>query len=283
MNSRRLDPKAYGEVFEQKEVFICASEKMRRIKEIINQVASSDDTILIQGETGVGKGVIARVIYQHSSRKAAPFVTVHCAAFPEELLDIEMFGYEEGASRGAHWHKPGRFELAHHGTVFLDEVSEIPLSLQFKFLQVLQDRTVLRIGAKKETCVDVRILGATNQNMDAAVRNGSFREDLYLCLNGVNITIPPLRDRKEEIPVYVDYFLTKYQIKYNVQLDPIPDPIMKVLIDHRWSGNVRELETAIKRFVVLRGRVVLSEDLFVQGTLFDDSYLRHKPEESLFS
>ena len=267
MNSRRLDPKAYGEAFEEKEVFICASEKMRRIKEMIHHVAGSDATILIQGETGVGKGVIGRVIYQHSSRKAAPFITVHCAAFPEELLDIEMFGYEQGAFRGAHRHKPGRFELAHHGTVFLDEVSEIPLSLQSKFLQVLRDRTVLRIGAKKEICVDVRILAATNRNMDEAVRKGSFREDLYRCLNAVNITIPPLRDRKEEIPVYVDFFLNKYQIKYNVQLDPISEQMMKVLIDHRWLGNIRELETAIKRFVVLRGQAVISEDLYVQGTV----------------
>ena len=267
MSSRRLDPKAYGEAFEQKEVFICASEKMRRIKEMITHVARSDVTILIQGETGVGKEVIARVIYQHSSRKTAPFVTVHCAAFPEELFAIEMFGYEQGAFRGAHQHKPGRFELAHHGTVFLDEVSEIPLSLQSKFLHVLRDRTVLRIGAKKEICVDVRILAATNRDMDEAVRNGSFREDLYRFLNGATITIPPLRERKEEIPVYVDYFLNKYQIKYNVHLEPISDQIMKGLIDHRWSGNIRELETAIKRFVVLRGQAVISEDLYVQGTL----------------
>ena len=199
-----------GEVTRGNGIFIYVSEKMQRIKEIIDQVANTDVTVLIQGESGVGKEVVARSIHLNSLRRDKPFVKVNCAALPQELLESELFGYEKGAFTGAYRQKPGKFELAHGGTIFLDEISEISFSLQAKLLQVLQDREFSRLGGKRDVRVDVRVLVATNKNIDEAVKNSRFREDLYYRLNVVNINIPPLRDRKEEIPVFAEYFLEKF-------------------------------------------------------------------------
>ena len=232
-------------------IFIYASEKMQRVKEIIDQVANTDVTILIQGESGVGKEVVARSIHLNSQRRDKPFVKVNCAALPSELLESELFGYERGAFTGAYRQKPGKFELAHGGTIFLDEITEISLGLQAKLLQVLQDREFSRLGGKKDIRVDVRILGATNKNVEEAVKTGHFREDLYYRFNVVNITIPPLRERVEEIPVFVEYFLNKFSKKYQKTVKSIPPSLMKVILRHHWPGNVRELENAIQRFVVL--------------------------------
>ncbi len=251
MDSRSLNPEVYGELSQGKGSYICASDKMHRINEVIHHVADSDVSILIQGETGVGKEVVARLIHQNSPRKTKPFIKVHCAAFPEELLESEMFGYEKGAFTGAYRHKRGRFELADQGTIFLDEIPEVPLHLQRKFLHVLQHGTVSRLGGKEEIRVDVRVLAATNKDIGEAVTNGSFREDLYKRLSRVNITIPPLRERKEEIPVYVEYFLNKFRRKYNVHADSVSDRMMKALNERRWSGNVRELENVIQSLFVL--------------------------------
>jgi two-component system response regulator AtoC len=252
---RQLSSSTFVEVGEmmprERGIFIYASDKMHRVKEIIDQVADTDITVLIQGESGVGKEVVARSIHQNSNRRDKPFVKVNCAALPQELLESELFGYEKGAFTGAYRKKPGKFELANGGTIFLDEIAEISSSLQAKLLQVLQDREFSRLGGKKDIRVDVRVLAATNKNIEDAVRSGRFREDLYYRLNVVNMTVPPLRERREEIPVFVEYFLSKFNEKYQKKADPLPETLMKAFLGHNWLGNVRELENLIQRYVVL--------------------------------
>jgi two-component system response regulator AtoC len=186
---------------------------------------------------------------------------VNCAALPPELLESELFGYEKGAFTGAYRQKPGKFELANGGTILLDEISEMSLSLQGKLLQVLQDREFSRLGGKKDIRVDVRVLVATNKNIEEGVKNGRFREDLYYRLNVVNITIPPLRERKEEIPIFVEYFLDKFSKKYQKKVNPLSDKMMKAFLRHHWLGNVRELENVIQRFVVLGNEKAIIEEL----------------------
>jgi two-component system response regulator AtoC len=217
--------------------------------------------VLIQGESGVGKEVVARSIHLNSFRREKPFVKVNCAALPSELLESELFGYEKGAFTGAYRQKPGKFELANGGTIFLDEISEMSLSLQGKILQVLQDREYSRLGGKKDIRVDVRVLVATNKNMEEGVKNGRFREDLYYRLNVVNITIPPLRERNEEIPIFVEYFLDKFSKKYQKKVNSLSDKMMKAFLRHYWQGNVRELENMIQRFVVLGNEKAIIEEL----------------------
>lgn len=241
-----------GEMMAQDQgIFIYASEKMRRIKEIIDQVANTDVTVLLQGESGVGKEVVARSIHLNSFRRDKPFVKVNCAALPAELLESELFGYEKGAFTGAHRRKPGKFELANGGTIFLDEIGEISPYLQAKLLQVIQDHEFSRLGGKNDVKVDVRILVATNRNIEQAVREGRFREDLYYRLNVVNITVPPLRVRKEEIPVFVEYFANKFAAKFNKQLKPLTEYLWKAFYEYHWPGNIRELENLIQRYIVL--------------------------------
>jgi two-component system response regulator AtoC len=250
-----------GEVTREEGIFIYTSDKMHRIKEIADQIANTDVTVLIQGESGVGKEVVARSIHLNSFRRERPFVKVNCAALPQELLESELFGYEKGAFTGAYRQKPGKFELANGGTIFLDEISEISLSLQGKLLQVLQDREFSRLGGKKDIRVDVRVLVATNKNMEEGVKSGRFREDLYYRLNVVNITIPPLRERSEEIPIFVEYFLDKFSKKYQKKVIPLSDKMMKAFFQHHWLGNVRELENVIQRFVVLGNEEAIIEEL----------------------
>jgi two-component system response regulator AtoC len=243
------------------EMFIYTSEEMQRIKEVIDQVADMDVTVLIQGESGVGKEVVARYTHVNSFRRDKPFMKVNCAALPQELLESELFGYEKGAFTGAYCLKPGKFELAHGGTIFLDEIAEIPLSLQAKLLQVLQDKEFSRLGGKVDVRVDVRVLVATNKNMEEAVKNGQFREDLYYRLNVVNITIPPLRERKEEIPIFVEYFIDKYGKKYNKKINSLSDRTMRTLLAHHWLGNVRELENMIQRYTVFGNEEAIMDGL----------------------
>jgi len=250
-----------GEVTREEGFFIYTSDKMQRIKEIIDRIANTDVTVLIQGESGVGKEVVARSIHLNSFRRERPFVKVNCAALPHELLESELFGYEKGAFTGAYRQKQGRFELANGGTVFLDEISEMSLSLQGKLLQVLQDKEFSRLGGKKDIRVDVRVLVATNKNMEEGVENGRFREDLYYRLNVVNITIPPLRERREEIPIFVEYFLDKFSKKYQKKVTPLSDKMMKVFSQHHWLGNVRELENVIQRLIVLGNEKAIIEEL----------------------
>ena len=250
-----------GEMTQENGIFIYAHEKMQRIKEMIDRVANTDVTVLIQGESGTGKEVVARSIHLNSFRRDKPFVKVNCAALPSELLESELFGYEKGAFTGAYRQKLGKFELAHEGTIFLDEISEISLSLQSKLLQVLQDREFSRLGGKRDVRVDVRVLVATNKNIEEAIRQGKFREDLYYRLNVVNITLPPLRERKEEIPIFVEYFLNKFSKKFGRKLSPLSDRLMKAFLQYHWPGNVRELENMIQRIVVLGGEKAILEEL----------------------
>ena len=258
-----------GEMMTQDQgIFLYASNKMQRIKEMIDQVANTDVTIFIQGESGVGKEVVARSIHMNSVRRDKPFVKVNCAALPQELLESELFGYERGAFTGAYRQKPGKFELADGGTIFLDEIGDITPPLQAKLLQVLQDREFSRLGGKKDIKVDVRVLVATNRNIEEAVMEGRFREDLYYRLNVVNITVPPLRERKEEIPLFVEYFLRRFSEKYQKKFKSAGESMMRALMAHHWSGNIRELQNVIQRYLVLGNEEEIVSEL--RGTGKED-------------
>jgi two-component system response regulator AtoC len=227
------------------------SERMAEVKELIERVADTDVTVLLRGESGTGKELVARALYSSSLRRDKPFVKVNCAALPTELLESELFGFERGAFTGAIQHKPGKFEFANHGTMFLDEISEMSPPLQAKLLQVLQDGEFSRLGGKNDVKVDVRIVAATNRDLERAVADGHFREDLFFRLNVVAITLPPLRDRREEIPLLTEYFLKKYSVQYNKSYSELSAQTLRLFMDYDWPGNVRELENLIKRTVIL--------------------------------
>ncbi|MCC7202279.1 MAG: sigma-54-dependent Fis family transcriptional regulator [Nitrospirae bacterium] len=226
------------------------SRRITDIKNIIRRVAQPDITVLLRGESGTGKELAAQAIYRHSNRMDKPFVKVLCAAIPEGLLESELFGHEKGAFTGAHRMKPGKFEFANKGTIFLDEIGDVPQSLQSKLLQVLQDGEFSRIGGR-EVEVDVRVIAATNKNLERAVVAGTFREDLFYRLNVVSITMPSLRDRKEDIPVLTEFFLHKYCNIYNKDYRTLSQETMDRFASYRWPGNVRELENIVKRIIVL--------------------------------
>jgi two-component system response regulator AtoC len=231
--------------------FVASNAKMVRIKELINQIAHTDVTVFIQGESGVGKEIVAREIHRGSTRRDKPFIKVNCAALPSELLESELFGYERGAFTGAFRLKQGKFELANFGTLFLDEIGDMAPVLQAKLLHVLQDNEYSRLGGKKNVVVDVRILAATNQNLEEAMQDGRFREDLFYRLNVVNVSIPPLRERREEIPLLCEHFLRKHNRKYNSAMLTIPRAVLDQMLAYDWPGNIRELENVIKRLVIL--------------------------------
>ncbi|HVP64321.1 MAG TPA: sigma-54 dependent transcriptional regulator [candidate division Zixibacteria bacterium] len=227
------------------------SPKMEDVKNTIEQVADTNATVLIRGESGTGKEVVARMIYSQSGRHDNPFVKVNCAAIPHELLESELFGYEAGAFTGATRQKLGKFELANTGTLFLDEVSEMHPALQAKLLHVLQDGEFSRLGGKRDIAVDVRVLAATNKQLERAVEEGMFREDLFYRLNVVTVHIPPLRERREEIPIFLDFFLRKYSAYYGKQPHPFTDYAVNRMIEYNWPGNIRELENLVKRYVIV--------------------------------
>jgi two-component system response regulator AtoC len=227
------------------------SDRMAEVHELIERVADTDITVLIRGESGTGKELVARALFASSLRRDKPFVKVNCAALPTELLESELFGFERGAFTGAIQQKPGRFEFANHGTMFLDEIGDMSFPLQAKLLQVLQDGEFARLGGKHDVRVDVRVIAATNRNLDKAVADGQFREDLYFRLNVVAIALPPLRDRREEIPLLTEHFLKKYSVQYNKPYLEISGETMRLFMEHDWPGNIRELENLIKRAVVL--------------------------------
>ena len=225
--------------------------KMHEVREIIEQVADTDITVLVRGESGTGKEVVARALYQLGDRCDQPFVKVNCAALPSELLESELFGFEKGAFTGAQKRKLGKFEYANRGTIFLDEISEMPPGLQAKLLQVLQDGEFSRLGGEADVKVDTRIIAATNRNLEQAVRDGEFREDLYYRLNVVTILVPPLRDRIDAVPLLTEHFLRVYGEQYAKPTRGLSAETMQVLMSYHWPGNVRELENMIKRMVVL--------------------------------
>jgi two-component system, NtrC family, response regulator AtoC len=223
---------------------------MRAIGTMIENVANTDATVLIRGESGVGKDLVARAIHAGSSRRHRPFVKVNCAAIPSELLESEFFGHEKGAFTGAHRRKPGQFESADKGTIYLDEIGELPLALQAKLLHVLQDFRFSRVGGHGVIAVDSRVIAATNRNLEQAMARREFREDLYYRVNVVEIRVPPLRERREEIPGLALWFLAKFNAQYGRQKQLSPET-MAHLQQHPWSGNVRELENVVRRLVVL--------------------------------
>jgi two-component system response regulator AtoC len=237
------------------------SERMLRIRELIDRVADTDIPVLICGESGTGKELVARALYAKSRRCDRPFVKVNCTGLPADVLESELFGFERGAFTGATQHRPGKFEFANNGTLFLDELGAITPSLQAKLLHVLQDGEFCRLGGKADVHVDVRVIAATNQHIDAAVAAGRFREDLFLLLNGVTIDLPPLRERREEIPALTDFFIKKYSVQYNKPLTEITPPTLQALVEHDWPGNVRELENLAKRVVVLGSESAVLKDL----------------------
>ena len=227
------------------------SPKMKEVRETIEQVADTDITVLVRGESGTGKELVARALYQLSSRSERPFVKVNCAALPSELLESELFGFEKGAFTGAQKRKLGKFEYANRGTIFLDEISEMAPGLQAKLLQVLQDGEFSRLGGESDVKVDTRIIAATNRNLEEAVRSGEFREDLYYRLNVVMVPLPPLRDRIDAVPLLTEHFISMYGEQYGKEVRPLSQETMNVMMAYSWPGNVRELENMIKRMVVL--------------------------------
>jgi DNA-binding NtrC family response regulator len=227
------------------------SLKMEDVKNTIEQVADTNATVLIQGESGTGKEVVARMVFSRSLRREKAFVKVNCAAIPHELLESELFGYEAGAFTGANRQKLGKFDLAHGGTIFLDEISEMHPALQAKLLHVLQDGGFARLGGKRDIAVDVRVLAATNQQLERAVEEGTFREDLFYRINVVTIHIPPLRERREEIPIFLDFFMRKYSEYYAKQPPPFSDFAVSRMMEYNWPGNIRELENLVKRYVIV--------------------------------
>jgi len=230
---------------------VWTSGAMSKVREVLDQIAGTDVTVLIQGESGCGKEIVARAVHQHSSRRDMNFVKVNCAALPEDLLESELFGYEKGAFTGANSRKPGRFEIANKGTIFLDEIAEMSPGLQAKMLQVLQDREFTRLGGNKEIQVDVRVVCATHRPLMQMVQSGDFREDLYFRLNVVNIQIPPLRDRRDELGGLCESFLARYSARYRRPLRSLSTEMLAAFERYAFPGNIRELENMIKRIVVL--------------------------------
>jgi transcriptional regulator with PAS, ATPase and Fis domain len=236
---------------------IAVSPPMREVLDTVKRVAANRATVLLQGESGVGKDLIARAIHYQSSRRAAPFVKISCTAIPENLMESELFGYEKGAFTGALVSKPGRFADADTGTVFLDEIGDVPLSIQVKLLRVIQEREFEPLGSNKTRLIDVRVIAATNTDLRQAIQQGRFREDLYYRLNVVPILIPPLRQRREDIPSLAERFVKKFSGEFGSAVSAISKSAMDVLVNYTWPGNVRQLENVLERSILLCERSVL--------------------------
>jgi PAS domain S-box-containing protein len=236
----------------QKREVIAESGPMREVMNFVRRVSASEaTTILLEGENGTGKDLVAKTLHYQSVRQAEPFIAINCAAIPETLLESELFGYEKGAFTDARAQKRGIFELADKGTLFLDEIGEIPLMLQAKLLRVLEEQTFRRLGGLKDIHLDLRVIAATNKNLREAVKEGAFRQDLYFRLNVIQILIPPLRDRTEDIVPMTKFFIEHYNRKFKRQIEGVTDSAAKLLIAHDWPGNVRELRNAIERSMIL--------------------------------
>ncbi len=240
---------------------VSISTAMRRARELVDRIADTDVPVLLLGESGTGKEMIAREIHGKSRRRGHPFIKVNCAALPAELLESELFGHERGAFTGATAEKPGKFELADGGTIFLDEIGEMAVRLQAKLLQVLQDEEFFRVGGKRSVRVDARVVVATNRNLEREIESGNFREDLFYRLNVVAIRLAPLRERREDIAPLVDYFLRKYSRRYPQGLSELPREVLDAFASYDWPGNVRELENMVRRLVVLRDPVLVLDEL----------------------
>lgn len=241
---------------------IVVNDKMKTIIQELEKVAKSDATILFYGETGTGKEILASFVHYNSYRKNGPFIKVNCAALPETLVESELFGYEKGAFTGAYNRKYGRFEMANNGTIFLDEIGELSLATQAKFLRILQDGEFERLGGNTTIKVNTRVIAATNRNLQEEVEKGNFRKDLFFRLNVISFYIPPLRARKDEIPYFVEFFIKKYNKKHNKKIKYVSPKVLDLLQNYDWPGNIRELENCIERAVVLsEGDKILVEHL----------------------
>jgi len=241
------------------------SLKMREIYDLVSKVAKLPATVLINGESGTGKELLARLIHIQGSNSGAPFVTVDLATIPENLIESTLFGHEKGAFTGAYKLKYGKFELANGGTLFLDEIGELKFDLQSKLLRAIQEREIERVGGSKAIHINVRLIAATNRNLKEAIEKGNFREDLYYRLNVIPIKVPPLRDRKEDIPGFVEYFLKKFNKKFNKKIDFVTDSAMEILKQYSWPGNIRELANLMERLVAITDNKKISiEDIPIE-------------------
>ena len=262
VDSNRLmsEPVTLGEPGVARDAIVGQSAAMQSLYKEIGRVAGKPVNVLIRGETGTGKELIARAIYQHSERASAPFVAINCAAIPETLLESELFGHERGAFTGATAQRIGRFEQANHGTIFLDEIGDITLGTQVKLLRVLQEKTLQRLGGRETISVDVRVLAATHHDLETAIRQKLFREDLYYRLNVVELALPALRQRKEDIPELVRYFLRKYGAELGSPYPSIHPEALEFLQSHSWPGNVRELENVVRKALLLAQGYTINAD-----------------------
>ncbi|WP_373694191.1 sigma-54-dependent transcriptional regulator [Edaphobacter paludis] len=261
------------------------SEPMLRLFDLIAQVAPSRSTVLLQGESGTGKELIAKALHANSPRRDHPFVPVNTGAVPSDLLESTLFGHVKGAFTSAISAKKGLFEIANGGTLFLDEIGTMNMDMQAKILRVLQDRRFMHLGGVQEIQVDVRIIAATNVNLQQAVREGRFREDLFYRLNVITLELPPLRLRREDIPLLAGHFLKFYAEENGTQVPSLAQETLRIMMDHEWPGNVRELENAMERGVVLATSSVITPDLLpaqLTGSTYSASLLDHKPDASLF-
>ena len=261
------------------------SEIMLKVFDLVAQVAPSRSTVLIQGESGTGKELIAKAIHANSPRKDKPFVPINTGAMPSELLESTLFGHVKGAFTSAIASKKGLFEVANGGTLFLDEIATMGMDTQAKILRVLQDRRFMHLGGIQEIQVDVRIIAATNVDLRQAVRDGSFREDLFYRLNVISVDLPPLRSRREDIPMLAQHFLEFYSTENGLATRKLSPDALRALIDYEWPGNVRELENSIERGVVLSSGPIIGSELLpgqITGRSFQDALLEHNPNASLF-
>jgi two-component system response regulator AtoC len=254
-NTRRVQPTPNGR-FD----LIGSTGRMKELFALIERVAPSPTTVLISGESGTGKELVARALHRSSARANAPFIQINCGAIPDNLFEAELFGYTKGAFTGAVVDKPGRFELAHGGTLFLDEIGELPLDMQVKLLRALQERQVDRVGGLAPISVDVRLVAATNVDLQRAVLEGRFRSDLYYRLNVVPLTLPPLRERSEDIPLLVEHFLARFNERLNKGVARVDPGAMAALLAYPWPGNIRELENLMERLVLLADSDVIRQD-----------------------
>ena len=249
-------------------VIIGQSNEVRAIKQKIQIVSTKDITVLITGETGTGKELIARSIHYHSLRSNGPLVKINCGALPDELLESEVFGFQKGAFTGAHRNKPGRMELAHEGTLFIDEIGDLSLALQAKFLQVLEDKAFARLGGIYDKTIDTRVVAATNSDLQRKVRQGEFRKDLFYRLNVVHIKAPALRERKHDISLLIHYFLNKYCLELQKDFLDVPAKVTRHFNAYHWPGNVRELENAVRRAVALRDWTFIYREMALDNRKF---------------
>jgi len=258
---RTSQPVEIGEVYPEQDTIVGRSREMREIYKQLGRISAQPVTVLIRGETGTGKELIARAIFQHGHRAHKPFVAVNCAAIPEALLESELFGHEKGAFTGADRVRIGRFEQAHGGTLFLDEIGDLDSALQVKLLRVLQEKVIQRIGSSREIPVDVRVIAATHRNLEQMVRVGEFREDLFYRLNVASLVIPPLRERREDIPLLIDYFLRRYGGEFRFETPSIAPRAVEFLARQDWPGNIRQLQNVIRRALLLsRGYTIGWQD-----------------------